>query len=244
MIRLFIPVEGTPQKLTLEAERLHYLTRVLRLADGAELEVFDGKGRAFPAKLAQVAEESAVLELGAPIQAAAVSRWIALILGLPKGDKLEWVLQKGTELGAAAFFPVETKRAVVKLDEKRRLERAKRWQKIAEEAARQCGRSDVPSAHPAGSLNDALDRLPPDAQVFVCDEEEHQRTLGAAFGALPPHSPVALVFGPEGGLDRAEVAALTARGARAVTLGRRILRAETAPLAALCVLLHRDGELG
>lgn len=244
MIRLFLPVEGTPDRIPLSEDRLHYLTRVLRLTEGAELEVFDGKGRAFPAKLSKVGDGTGELELAAPVNAAAVARWIGLVIGLPKGDKLEWVLQKGTELGASAFFPVETRRAVVKLEEKKRPERAKRWQKIVEEAARQCGRSDVPTAHAATSLEDAVAALPPGTQLLVCDEEEHERPLGAAFARAPPSSPVALVFGPEGGLDRSEVSALVERGATPVTLGRRILRAETAPLAALCVVLHRDGDLG
>lgn len=245
MIRLFLPIEGTPEQVALQPDRAHYLLRVLRLEDGAQLEVFDGAGRAFPARLERGAGEGAPsLALGPPRQAAVVARWVGLILGLAKGDKLEGVLQKGTELGAAAFFPAQTRRAVVKVEANKREDRARRWQRIAQEAARQCGRSDVPQVHPVTPLADALASLPPGTAVLVCDEEEQARTLGAALDEVGPRAPVALVLGPEGGLDRAEVAELLARGAVPVTLGRRILRAETAPLAALCVVLHRDGELG
>jgi 16S rRNA (uracil1498-N3)-methyltransferase len=169
---------------------------------------------------------------------------LALVQGLPKGDKLEWVLQKGTELGATLFAPADTARAVVKLDEKRAAERVKRWTKIVEEAARQCGRADVPEVHPPRALLEAVASLPPGTRLLVLDEEERARPLGQAVASLPEGDPLALVVGPEGGLDRGEVTALAEVGGVPVTLGRRVLRTETAALAALAVLQHLRGELG
>ncbi len=244
MVRLFIPLpEPAPTGVTLSGERRHYLTHVLRLGEGASLEVFDGSGRAFDARVVSVEEDSVRLVLG-EARHAPPRREVHILQGLPKGDKLEWVLQKGTELGATAFHPVAAARSVVKLEPRRAEERTTRWTKIVEEAARQCRRNDVPLVHPPRSLLDAARALTPGTTLMVLDEEESAVPLGEVFRASAPGSPVALVVGPEGGLAREEVSALRALGGRPVTLGRLILRTETAALAALAVMSHLDGELG
>jgi 16S rRNA (uracil1498-N3)-methyltransferase len=229
--------------VTLSGERRHYLVHVLRLGEGSALEVFDGAGRSFEARVASVDADAVRLVLGEARHAPA-SREVHILQGLPKGDKLEWVLQKGTELGATAFHPVATARSVVKLEPRRAEERTSRWSRIVEEAARQCRRNDVPRVHPPRPLVEAVRSLAPGTTLLVLDEEESAVPLGEAFRACAPGSPVALVVGPEGGLAREEVSALQALGGRPVTLGRRILRTETAALAALTVMAHLDGELG
>ncbi|WP_434387179.1 16S rRNA (uracil(1498)-N(3))-methyltransferase [Melittangium boletus] len=244
MIRLLVPLpEHAPSEVTLSGDRRHYLLHVLRLAEGDALEVFDGAGRAFDARVAAVEPETVRLTLG-EARSTPAARAVHILQGLPKGDKLEWVLQKGTELGAAAFHPVATARSVVKLDPKRAEDRTSRWMKIVEEAARQCRRNDVPLVHPPRPLVEAARALAPGTLLLVLDEEESAAPLGELFRASAPGTPVALVIGPEGGLAREEVGALQALGARPVTLGRRILRTETAALAALTVMAHLDGELG
>lgn len=241
MIRLLVPIpDPAPASLEIRGERHHYLTRVLRLEPGDALQVFDGEGRAFAAKVTAIEADLATVALGEPVEASRAPR-IAIVQGLPKGDKLEWIIQKGTELGAWAFAPATTERAVVKLDPKRAADRQQRWQKIAEEAARQCGRSDVPQVQPVRPLLDAVAAFP-DAQVLVLDEEE--RALRLSEAVRREEGPRVLVIGPEGGLSREEVAALVARGALPVTLGQRVLRTETASLAALSVLAHLAGDLG
>ena len=244
MVRLLVALpESAPADVSLSGDRRHYLLHVLRLAAGDTLEVFDGTGRAFDARVAEVTEDGVRLTLGEARRAPA-SRALHILQGLPKGDKLELVLQKGTELGAAAFHPVDTARGVVKLEPKRAAERTGRWTKIVEEAARQCRRDDVPQVHPPRPLLEAARALPPGTRLLVLDEEESALALGEAFRSCPPDAPVALVIGSEGGLTREEVGALHALGARPVTLGRRILRTETAALAALAVMAHLDGALG
>lgn len=244
MVRLFVPLpEPAPTEVTLSGERRHYLVHVLRLGEGASLEVFDGSGRAFDARVAALDAEEVRLVLGA-VRHAPPPREVHILQGLPKGDKLEWVLQKGTELGATAFHPVAAARSVVKLEPKRAEERTARWTKIVEEAARQCRRNDVPRVHPPRPLVEAARALGPGTTLLVLDEEESAVPLSEAFRACAPGAPVALVVGPEGGLDRDEVAALRSLGGRPVTLGRRILRTETAALAALAVMAYLDGELG
>jgi 16S rRNA (uracil1498-N3)-methyltransferase len=226
----------------LDEARSHYLLRVLRMSAGDPLEVFDGRGRAFEARIDRVDGPAAWLRLGAP-RVAAMGRSITLVQALPKGDKLEWVLQKGTELGAAHFVPVTTERTTVKLSADRGAARVRRWTRIVEEAARQCGRSDVPAVEPPAPLVEAVSRLAPGA-LFILDEEERSVPLSSELARLTPGVPLALVIGPEGGLTRSEVARLTEAGARPVTLGRLVLRTETAALAALAVIRHREGALG
>ena len=244
MVRLFVPLpEPAPTEVTLSGERRHYLVHVLRLGEGASFEVFDGTGRAFDARVASLDADAVRLVLGEARRAPA-RREVGIVQGLPKGDKLELVLQKGTELGATSFHPVAAARSVVKLEPKRAEERTTRWAKIVEEAARQCRRNDVPVVHAPRPLLEAARALAPTTALLVLDEEESAVPLGEAFRSCAPGSPVALVVGPEGGLSREEVSALRALGARPVTLGRLILRTETAALAALAVMEHLDGELG
>jgi 16S rRNA (uracil1498-N3)-methyltransferase len=255
MVRLFLPLPGPgpgqagPEPAAtarVEGPRLHYLVNVLRLREGDALEIFDGRGGAYPARVSALLGDAAELALG-PRQAAPPRRRIAVVQGLPKGEKLELVIQKGTELGAAAFAPAFTRRAVVKLDERRAAARTRRWQAIAGEAARQCGRADVPEVLAPRPLLEAVEAAAAsggsEGRILVLDEEERSTLLREAH-AGSVGAPLTLVVGPEGGLDREEVAALAGRGAVPVTLGPLVLRTETAALAALAVLRHLDGELG
>lgn len=224
-----------------------YLRAVLRLASGAHLEVFDGRGHSFPAKVLSLDASSGLLELGPGVPRSPPRR-LTVLQGVPKGDKLELVIQKATELGATAFVPLLTERCVVRLAGRER-DRVARWQRIAEEASRQCGRSDVPVVHaPCGPV-DGVAHLPPGDHLLVLDEEERQRTLGAAVFELltqPAAAPAGLgiVIGPEGGLTRDEVSRLRDARGVPVTLGPLVLRTETAALAAVAVIRHLDGDLG
>jgi 16S rRNA (uracil1498-N3)-methyltransferase len=240
MIRLLLP-GASEGPAPLSGERFHYVTRVLRLRADDSLEVFDGKGRRFDAKVTSLTESEGVLKLENG-RAEPALRAVTIVQGLPKGDKLELVLQKGTELGATRFAPAMCERSVVKLDGKQEAKRA-RWQRIAEEAARQCGRSDVPEVMTPAPLVALVRALPDSPRVLVLDEEERAVPLSQAAQAAGER-PLALVIGPEGGLARGEVDALLALGAQPVTLGRLILRTETAALAALAVLRHLEGALG
>lgn len=238
MIRLLLS-HATEGEVRVEGARLHYVARVLRVKAGDALEVFDGRGASFDARVTELLDSHATLTLGNK-RSTPAPRAVTLIQGLPKADKLELVLQKGTELGAAGFIAAAAERSVAKLDGKEEKKR-ERWQRIVEEAARQCGRADVPTVRIASSLSEAVRSLAPLVSVLVLDEEEHAVPLSAA---VPETGAVALIIGPEGGLARSEVEALKALGATPVTLGPLILRTETAGLAALSVLRHLDGLLG
>ena len=240
MIRLLVPGAREGQ-VTVAGPRLHYLLNVLRLRAGDVLEVFDGEGLCFEAKVLSLGQLGGALELSAAREAPR-PRSITIVQGLPRAEKLELVLQKGTELGASAFAPAGCARSVVKLEGKEDAKLA-RWQRIVEEAARQCGRASVPQVFAPRPLLAAVHALPGDPALLVLDEEERALPLSTAVASLGVR-PLALIIGPEGGLTREEVTALVAKGALAVTLGRLVLRTETAALAALAVLRHLDGELG
>jgi 16S rRNA (uracil1498-N3)-methyltransferase len=240
--RLLVPGAALlASPLRVEGEAFHHL-RVLRVAVGDKLEVFDGKGHAFAAEVLSVEPSAALLRLGSP-RTEHHSRHVSLVQALPKADKLELILQKGTELGAYAFFPAASERAVVRLHGASAEARRTRWQRIVEEAARQCGRSDVPRVHPVQGLLEAVRALAPTTRVLLLDEEEKVLRLTEA-AAQDVRAPLALVVGPEGGLARSEVEALQALGGVSVCLGPLILRTETAALAALAVLRHHEGLLG
>ncbi|MDP1822528.1 MAG: RsmE family RNA methyltransferase [Archangium sp.] len=240
MIRLLVPGAAEGQ-VSVSGPRLHYLLHVLRVKAGDVLEVFDGEGLAFDAKVLSLGELGGALMLGEAREAPR-PRSITIVQGLPKAEKLELVLQKCTELGASAFAPASCARSVVKLDGKEEAKLA-RWQRIVEEAARQCGRATVPQVFPPKPLLAAVAALPGEPALLVLDEEERSLPLSTAVASLGTR-PLALIIGPEGGLTREEVNALTTKGAIGVTLGRLVLRTETAALAALAVLRHLDGELG
>lgn len=241
-VRLLLPgaQSGTAR---IEGDKFHYLVRVLRLSAGDALRVFDGAGLEFPARVESLSETEAVLSLDAA-EAAPAGRAVWLLQGLPKADKLEWVVQKGTELGATDFVPLSLERCVVKLDEARGGKKVQRWQTIADEAARQCGRADVPTVHAPRTLPAGLAGLPVGAALLVLDEEARSPSLAEALRTLPGGRPVALLVGPEGGLSRAEVDAARSAGGIPVTVGRRILRTETAALVALAAVQFVDGALG
>ncbi len=236
-LRLEVPTP-VPERLRVEGPVLHHL-RVARVVPGEAVEVFDGRGRAWAAWLESIDEGAAVIRLGDERRGVA-GRSVVLLQGLPKGDKLDWLLQKSTELGVSAVWPVLTARSVARPKPEALAARHARWQRIVEEAARQSGRTDVPEVAALRPLDEAVRALTAGVRLLVLDEEERTERLGRAAG----DGPVALVVGPEGGLAREEVAALRAAGGVPVSLGPLVLRTETAGLAALAVLRHLDGLLG
>ncbi len=236
--RVHLPPErigATSAALTDEAR--HYLRDVLRLAPGDEVELFDGRGAAWPARIGPGFE---ALALGPRREAGAGGPPIHLLLALAKGEKVDLVVQKATELGAARLVPFAAERSVVRLEPAKGAERAERWRRIAEEAARQCGRADVPEVSPPVTLAAALAAVPPGFRLLVLHGEG-----GTPLAALPLLGApgLAAVVGPEGGLTPEELAACQAAGAARATLGPRTLRAETAAIAAVAVLQAVAGDL-
>lgn len=225
-------------------ERLHHLARVLRLGAGDEVELFDGRGGCRLGTILAVGEEEARIALGAWREAPPPSP-LTLGQALAKSDKLDWVIQKATELGAARLVPLELARSVVRLPPAKIPDRHRRWRRIAEEAARQSGRSDLPEVEPPARLEAFLDGAERrgEAVALLWEEARGGERLGAW---VDRHrgEPLAIVVGPEGGLTEAEVERARRRGVEIVGLGPRILRTETAGIVAVALVLHRLGALG
>ena len=242
MHRLFVPPEQLSQPLVkLTPEQARYLGAVLRLRPGEEIEVFDGKGARFRAWLE---EDAAALRLAEPLLEGPLRAVdVVLVQALAKGEKMDVVVQKATELGATRVMPLASDRAVVRLDAGRGAGKAERWRRIAQEAARQCGRSDVPRVdEPCGWDGVfALLRDEPARRGLLLDPEQRELRLGqAARGARR----VLIAVGPEGGFSPEERERAVRGGMLSVGLGPLVLRTETAGLAALSVVLHVHGELG
>jgi len=214
---------------------LHYLSDVLRLEPGAAVEVFDGAGNAWTATFT-----GSELRLGQRRSAALPGVAVWLAFALARGEKGDWIVQKGTELGVSRLVPWQAERSVVRLDPDRAEERARRWRRIAEEAARQCGRSDVPEVAVPGTLAQALQA--PDGFERIAFHAGAGAPLGDS--VRPGAAGFLALLGPEGGLTDREVRACLDAGFRLASLGPRVLRAETAAVAVAALIQHLAGDLG
>ncbi len=215
------------------------IREVLRLREGEKIGVLDNSGSEYRVELTHVGKDAV---RGRVLEKDEVSReprtQLILYQGLLKADKFEWVLQKCTELGVAEFVPVLTTRAVA--DAVGRAKRA-RWERILTEAAEQSGRGKIPTLHPTASFQEALQDAKSRGGLRLIPWEQ-ERTTGLR-QALSSSRPIQLFVGPEGGFGVEEIASARDYGAVPITLGPRILRAETAGLVAASAILYACGEL-
>lgn len=220
--------------MILDAKTGHYLGRVLRLSVGTTITAFDPVARReADAEIEQNDENAFVVQVG-PLRHAAIiaDREITFIQGLAKGDKCDAIVRDATELGTTSVIVATTTRSIVRLDEARLEERRTRWERIAQEAARQCGRGDPPSVG-TGSWQDALAQVKENSRKF-CLYEKAEIPLGPALiRALESAAPIAFAVGPEGGLTDEEVMSARRAGWDIVSLGSFVLRTETVAAAVL-----------
>ena len=235
------------EHVTLSQEESAHIARVLRMRKGDPVQLI-AADRLFACELADVNEKAAALCVLQEMPSPECPVHITLVQGLPKLDKLELIVQKATELGVWDVLPVEMERSVARLDGKEDKKR-ERISRIALEAAKQSGRAHVPDILPMCSLTTALNRMQAQQYdaIFVAWEEENSLRLSEAMKASIAESgipsAIALVIGPEGGMSSKEIERWKAIGAQCVTLGKRILRTETAGLCALAVAMSAFGEL-
>jgi 16S rRNA (uracil1498-N3)-methyltransferase len=238
MHRVFFP--DTPflvgESLRLPAEASKHLQTVLRLAAGSECELFDGRGCVASAKLLpeDFVEILQVVKLPPP------RCRLSLIQGLPKGEKLELVLQKGTELGVNCFIPTRMSRSVGQVKKDRQAKRLLRWNKIVQEAARQSGQAFLPAVQLQADFVTALQVGEADLKLLLWEESE--QSLQELLPKQAPQS-ITVVVGPEGGISREEAETAIKSGFQSVSLGPRILRTETAGLAIMTILQYLYGDL-
>jgi 16S rRNA (uracil1498-N3)-methyltransferase len=246
MIRFFIPaaqIQG--DRVTLQGGDHHHLLNVLRKSVGDEIEILNGKGERYVARIAEIHSGQTVAEIVRSTGIQTESRIpIRLVQSLPKADKFEWILQKNTELGVSDFLPVISERSLIKLDAATQIKKRERWEKIIKEAAEQSGRAIIPHLQPVLEWREFPGRFP-SGLVLLPWEGEQKRSLKDVLGAtgeIPRE--LSVIIGPEGGFARTEVERLRGLGAVTVTLGPRILRTETAGLVAVAAILYHYGELG
>ncbi|MDH4314215.1 MAG: 16S rRNA (uracil(1498)-N(3))-methyltransferase [Gammaproteobacteria bacterium] len=240
MTRLYVPeCAKAGEELWLEGERAHYLSRVLRIRSGDSLVVFDGTGGEYETTVGAISRQRVQLlpgefsprDIESPLA-------IRLIQGISRGDRMDIVVQKATELGVWRISPVFTEFSIVRLDPDRQEKKIYHWQRIAQSACEQCGRNVVPQIDSPQPLSALLEAPPVGTCIALVP--------GGASGLadLPRvEAPLTLLIGPEGGLSEMECARAIEQGFRTLSLGPRILRTETAALAALTVLQVRFGDL-
>jgi 16S rRNA (uracil1498-N3)-methyltransferase len=243
--RLYVPAERLAERLPGATLRLtdddhQHLARVLRARAGERLTLFDGAGTEVDAEVARVGTRDTELRLGARRAGAVTAPPVAItvLVAVPRGERMDLVVQKTTELGVARVVPVVSERSVARPEPARRA----RWEKIAREAARQCGRADVPRVDEPLALAAALAAPDLPARRFALWEAERGQSLRARLAEVPAAA-VALLIGPEGGFPAGEVAAASAAGFVPVSLGPRILRVETAAIVAVALALAAAGGL-
>lgn len=220
-----------------EADTAH-LQRVLRLTTGDRVYVLDGLGAMYLVELTMLEKRSAQGHIVSRLEAGGeLPVPITLVQGLPKGEKFDWILQKATELGASRIQPVATMRSIIKISADKSADKLRRWEAIVREAAEQCERARVPEVGSPCTLAEWLRRPPaPGTLKLACLERAHAPGLSQVLRETPRAAAYEVIIGPEGGFTPEESIALEKAGAKPVNLGQRILRTETASLAALALI--------
>ncbi|MBU3057402.1 16S rRNA (uracil(1498)-N(3))-methyltransferase [Pseudomonas indica] len=214
----------------------HYIGRVLRLAVGDAVQLFDGSGQEFLGQLSEVGKKSVRVELTEQFDGQAESPLrVHLGQGLSRGERMDWAIQKATELGVAVITPVVSERCEVRLKDERADKRLSHWRQIAISACEQCGRSVLPVIHPPLLLSDWLRQTEADLKLVL-------HPVAEPLSNRPKPASLAFLIGPEGGLSETEVDQAKAAGFHAARLGPRVLRTETAPVVALSVAQQLWGD--
>ena len=240
MVRFFVSAEDLEKEdVSLTGENAQH-AKVLRLKPGETVLLCDGEGREAVCKVASTdGWLLRAMERRESQSEAAVK--VSVYMALPKADKLEHVIQKATELGAYEIVTFPSARCVSRPDEKSLKKKLERWEKIAASAAEQSGRGRIPKVLVLGSFSEALTRAAQADKALMFYEHEEALTLKMALSS-GGYSTVSLLTGPEGGLEESEVAQAREAGLQVCTLGKRILRCETAPLCALSAVMYDAGE--
>jgi 16S rRNA (uracil1498-N3)-methyltransferase len=246
MRRFFVDSQFLAQQTgIIRGELYRHLKTVLRLKPGDTILLADGKGHETTATIRAFEKDGIAVVIGAPAAGAdaADTPFITLYQGIPKGDRLDRVLQKCTELGVGRIVPFTAERSVSRIGGERLDKRLQRWERIVMEAARQSGRGRIPEIGFAEGLGAALAGETSSLGLLLWEDERERGLRSVLEQSVKPGS-VAVIVGPEGGLTAGEAATATAVGFIPVTLGRRILRTETAGPAITAILQYIWGDLG
>ncbi|NWF92564.1 MAG: 16S rRNA (uracil(1498)-N(3))-methyltransferase [Syntrophaceae bacterium] len=245
MPRFYVP-EPRIEKgmLRIEGGEARHIRRVLRLRAGDEIVVFDGSGKEYEGRIVEEGSSSVVIVIRNTLSSIRESPLeTTLAQSLLKGEKMDYVIQKATELGVGEIVPFFSSRSVPLLEKSTRLTRHRRWERIAAEASKQCGRGIVPKISPLQDYPEVFEKISPEPLRLIFWEEGGVR-LKEVLEEKRGMKRVFFVVGPEGGFSREEIAYAKERGFIPVTLGGRILRSETASVCCLSILQYEWGDIG
>lgn len=245
MARFFVPDSNlNGDKIIITGTDVKHISRVLRLNPGEKIDVVVSEGKEFEAVIREITNKEVLCQV---ISAKKVSTEppivITLYQGLPKSDKMELVIQKATEVGISRVVPVVCERTVVKLDDKKAKERQVRWQRIAEEAAKQSRRTAIPEVSTPITFAKAVSQINSDSFAIMPWEEHTGTGLKEILKEVSVNN-IAIFIGPEGGLTEVEADLAQNNGIHLVSLGPRILRTETAGIVSVAIVLYELGDLG
>jgi 16S rRNA (uracil1498-N3)-methyltransferase len=229
-------------KIIISGEDAHHMIQVMRMIPGDQVYLVV-ENITYTTTIVEASSKSVLLQVGNKSeQSNEMPIKVSIVCGLPKGDKLELITQKATELGMHTLYPFEAKRSIVKWDKQKNEKKIVRLQKIAKEAAEQSHRSFVPHIHNSIVLNELIEISKSYDVKFVADEEdaklEQRKKFAEQLKKVYDKKSILIVFGPEGGLDRSEIKTLLNNDFQPISLGPRILRTETAPLYALAAISY------
>lgn len=225
--------------LVLEPGPSQHLSRVLRMKVGDHLVLFNGSGGQYPATISAIDRKSVVVACAALEEVECESPLhLQLGIAVSRGERMDWVVQKATELGVACIAPLVSERTEVKLGAERGEKKLRHWQQVVTSACEQCGRNRLPQVLPPQPLEHWLQAVQADIRLVL-----HHTAGNTDPGSSVPTS-VALLVGPEGGLSETEIRVAGLAGFKSLQLGPRVLRTETAPLAAIAILQSRWGDMG
>ena len=232
-------------KIIIDSEDVRHIKKVLRLKENEHIVVCDGKGYDYDAVISELDEKEIICTIAEkyPAQTEPDIR-VTLYQGLPKASKMDYIIQKNTELGISRIVPCELNRCVVRLEDKKAAEKkTERWQKISGEAAKQSGRGVIPKVSMPMTLDAAIEKMKGEDLAIAFYECETDRTLRKILTEKKDVKTVGFMVGPEGGFDPAEIEKLRAAGIRTAGLGKRILRTETAGEAVLAMIMYEIGDI-
>ena len=250
MPKFFVKEEQIKEdKIIIQGQDVNHIKKVLRAKIGDELQICNNKTKEnFLCDIENIENEEILCKIKEKVEEKAESNIeVTIFQGLPKADKMEYIIQKSVELGVYDITPVEMKRCVVKLDEKDKNKKQLRWQKISEVAAKQCGRDIIPQINKIINIKNICELIKKYDIVLVAYENEKQNTLKEQLNLIKEKMEklksdelikIGIVIGPEGGLEEQDIEKLKENGAKIITLGKRILRTETVALNVLSIIMY------
>ena len=240
MARFFVNKENiNDNQISIQGDDAHHIARSLRMAEGDEAVVCDSLGKEYRCILSKIRDDECICDIIEEISSGAESPVdITLCMAYPKGDKLETVIQKAVELGASKIIPFESSRCIKRPKAEKADKQTQRLSRIAEEAAKQCGRAKIPEVTKPASFSEMLNMAKESELTLLCYENEDEKSLKKILSKRPAPKSISVIVGSEGGFSPEEAAEAVENGALSVSLGKRILRCETAPSYALSAISY------